>query len=82
MVGCDDFSRHHTSPRVQGRRVDREHGELATGDPWATMSAKSSDRVAFADHGLHLMTVAGVVKCAPGIEPPGAHRYAPASAAV
>jgi len=59
MVGSDDFSRYDASPQVPGRRVDREHGERAAGDPWTTMSDKARDRVAPADQGL--MRAADVV---------------------
>ena len=62
FIGCsgaEDFSRHHTSPQVQGRRVDREHGELAAGDPWATMPARRE--IVSPSQIMALMRVADVV---------------------
>jgi hypothetical protein len=53
MFGSDNFSRHHTSPHVQGWRVEGERGELAAGDPPAIMSARARDRVAPAGHVLN-----------------------------
>jgi hypothetical protein len=60
MIGSAGFSRYHTSPQSQGRRVDREHAELTAGDHRATFSARARDRVAVAVH-MALMRVADEV---------------------
>jgi hypothetical protein len=50
MIGCADFNWQHAFPRVIEQRVNREHGEPAAGNNWATMPVRARNRGPVENH--------------------------------